>query len=164
MNFLFALTLYFTVNIPNDSYFIILGNRTSAKLYRDGRYIELLLLEDECYEQFHILVGDRTSFSYDWWNKSVDGVGLSRYAGNCNITSFDYNGVTYNDTCPQLIHQNNGYNLEYFICFLIPTLLLARSDTIYNAVKRLHNHLNLEIDQIHESTTDDIINVVHSIV
>ena len=160
MNFLLALTLNFAVNIPNDSYFVILGNRTSAKLYRDGGYIELLLLENECYEQFHIPVGDRTTFSYNWMNKSVDGIGLIRYAGICNITSFNYNTAIYNETCHvDVIYQSNKQNdnLEYFICFLIPLLLLARSDTIYNVIKRLHNHLNLEIEQVAEDINIDHI-------
>ena len=157
MNFLFAVTLNFAVNIPNDSYFIILGNRTSAKLYRDGSYIELLLLENQCYEQFHIPVGDKTTFSYNWMNKSVDGNRLIRYAGNCNITSFDYNSVIYNETCPAVLYNKKSeYNLEYFICFLIPILLLTRSDTIYKAIRRLHNRLNLEIEQVFESVAEDI--------
>ena len=162
MNFLVALTLNFAVNIPNNSYFIILRNRTSVKLYRNGGYIELLLLENECYEQFHIPVGNKTSFSYDWMDNSVDGVGLMRYAGNCNITRFDYNSGIYNETCHiEVLQQRNGYdNLEYFICFLIPLLLLARSDTIYNVIKRLHNRLNLEIEQVYASVAEDI-NIEH---
>ena len=164
MNFLFAVTLNFAVNIPNDSYFIILGNRTSAKLYHDSGYIELLLLENECYEQFHIPVGDKITFSYNWMNKSVDGIRLRRYAGNCNITSFDYNSIKYNETCTggALYNQKSGYNLEYFICFLIPLLLLMRSDTIYNVIRRLHNHLNSEIEQVFESVAEDI-NITHVI-
>ena len=155
--------LNFAVNIPSDSYFITLGNRTSAKLYRDGDYIELLLLENECYEQFHILVGNKTTFSYNWMNKSVDGIGLIRYAGNCNITSFDYNNnsAIYNETYPTMLYnQKSGYNLEYFICFLIPLLLLMRSDTIYKVIQRLHNHLNSEIEQAFESVVEDM-NIEH---
>ena len=64
MNLLFAVTLNFAVNISNESYFIILGNRTSAKLYRDGGYIELLLLENQCYEQYHLPVENKTVFTY----------------------------------------------------------------------------------------------------
>ena len=157
MNFLVALTLNFAVSIPNDSYFIIIGNKTSVKLYRDAGYIELLLLENECYEQFHIPVGNKTSFSYNWMDNSVDGVGLLRYAGNCNITSFNYNNAVYNETCHiEVLQQSNGYdNLEYFICFLIPLLLLARSDTIYNVIKRLHNHLHLQMEQVYASVAED---------
>ena len=85
-----------------------------------------------------------------------------RYAGNCNITRFDYNSGIYNETCHiEVLQQSNGYdNLEYFICFLIPLLLLARSDTIYNVIKRLHNRLNLEIEQVYTSVAEDI-NIEH---
>ena len=157
MNFLVALTLNFAVNISNDSYFIILGNRTSAKLYRDGGYIELLLLENQCYEQYHLPVENKTVFTYNWINRTIDGEKMTRYGGNCNITSFDYNDVLYNETCTDRMYdQNNGYDLKYFICFLIPLLLLARSDTIYKAVRRVHDRINLEIEEVYETVVEDL--------
>ena len=154
MNLLFTFMLNFAVDIPNDSYFIILGNRSSARLYRDGGYIELILLEDTCYEQFHIPVGDKTSFSYNWVNKSVDGIGLTRYEGNCNISSFDYDGDIYHETCREAIQQQEEYNIEYFVCFLIPILLLSRSDTLYNFIKRFHNHLHRSENTVNNSDDD----------
>ena len=113
-----------------------------------------------CTVSYPRAVGDKTTFSYNWMNKSVDGTRLIRYAGNCNITSFDYNSVIYNETCPAILYnKKSGYNLEYFICFLIPMLLLTRSDTIYKVIRRLHNRLNLEIEQVFEED----INVGHVI-
>ena len=140
----FVFTLNFLITVPYNSYFIIVGNGTSANLYRKDGYIELLLLENECYELFHMPIGNMTSFEYNWMNKSIDGVAMIRYAGNCDITSFDYNGVVYNKACMEysreVLHQKDErIDLEYFICFLIPIILLSRSDLLINAIKKLKN-------------------------
>ena len=140
----FVFTLNFLIAIPYNSYFIIMGNGTSANIYRKDGYIELLLLENECYEQLHMPIGNKTSFEYNWANKSVDGDVMVRYAGNCNITSFDYDGAIYNKACKEYSraasHQKYGIiDLEYFICCLIPILLLSRSDILINAIKKLKN-------------------------
>ena len=140
----FVFTLNFLIAVPYNSYFIIMGNGTSANLYKKDGYIELLLLENECYEQFHMPIGNKTSFEYNWVNKSIDGVTMTRYAGNCNITSFDYDGAVYNQACKEysreVLHQKDErIDLKYFICFLIPILLLSRSDILINAIRKLKN-------------------------
>ena len=164
MNLLLALTLNFAVNIPNDSYFIALRNRSSAKLYREGEYIELLLLENECYERFRIPIENKTSFSYNWAENSVDGIQLIRYDGNCNISKFDYGNVIFNETCfdREGIYQSTSStydNIEYFICFLIPLLLLARSDNIYKLMNRLRNRMMLGVENAFVPVAEDIINI-----
>jgi len=140
----FVFTLNFLITVPYNSYFIIMGNGTSANLYRKDGYIELLLLENECYEQFHMPIGNITSFEYNWVNKSIDGVAMTRYAGNCNITSFDYDEAIYNKACKEYSHEalnqkHERIDLEYFICFLIPILLISRSDILINAIRKLKN-------------------------
>ena len=137
MNFLFAVTLNFAVNIPNDSYFIILGNRTSAKLYHDSGYIELLLLENECYEQFHIPVGDKITFSYNWMNKSVDGIRLRRYAGNCNITSFDYNSIK-----KTILKQ---FEFELFYNNLTHTHKITQNKNLNVVCFRIYGYINIDL-------------------
>jgi len=121
-----------------------MGNGTSANLYKKDGYIELLLLENECYEQFRMPIGNKTSFEYNWVNKSIDGDMMTRYAGNCNITSFEFDGSIYNKTCEEYSHalyqkDHERIDLEYFICFLIPIILLSRSDLIFNAIRKLQS-------------------------
>jgi hypothetical protein len=146
----FVFTLNFIIAVPYNSYFIIMGNGTSANLYKKDGYIELLLLENECYEQFHMPIGNKTSFEYNWVNKSIDGVTMTRYAGNCNITSFDYDGAVYNQACREYSHEtiisqkDERIDLEYFICFLIPILLISRSDILINAIRKLKNAAAIE--------------------
>ena len=165
MSLLLALTLNFAVNIPNDSYFIALRNRSSAKLHRVGEYIELLLLENECYERFRIPIENKTSFSYNWTENSVDGIQLIRYDGNCNISKFDYGNVIFNETCSdrEVLYQSTSStydNIEYFICFLIPLLLLARSDNIYKLIQnRLRNRMMLGVENAFVPVAEDIINI-----
>ena len=137
----FVFTINFLIAVPNNSYFIIMGNRTSANLYRKDGYIELLLIEKECYEKFHTPIGSMTSFEYNWMNKSIDGAAMTRYEGNCNITSFDFEGAAYNKACMEYSHETldqkfERIDLEYFICFLIPILLLSRADILINAIKK----------------------------
>ena len=140
----FVLTISFLIAVPDKSYFIVMGNGTSANLFKKDGYIELLLLENECYEQFHMPVGNKTSFEYDWTKKTIDGVMMTRYAGNCNITIFDFEGPIYNKSCHEasLTSHRGKYeriDLEYFICFLIPILLLSRSDLIFNAIRKFQS-------------------------
>ena len=143
----FVFTLSFLIAVPDSSYFIVMGNGTSANLYKKDGYIELLLLENECYEQFRMPIGNKTSFEYNWVNKSIDGDMMTRYAGNCNITSFEFDGSIYNKACGEysqpVIHQEDReiIDLEYFICFLIPILLLSRSDLIFNAIRKLQSRV-----------------------
>ena len=164
MSLLLALTLNFAVNIPNDSYFIALRNGSSAKLYREGEYIELLLLENECFERFRIPIENKTSFSYNWTENSVDGTQLIRYDGNCNISKFDYGNVIFNETCSdrEVLYQSTSStydNIEYFICFVIPLLLLARSDNIYKLMNRLRNRMMLGVENAFVPVAEDIINI-----
>ena len=162
---LLALTLSFVVNIPNDSYFIALRNKSSAKLYRNGSNIELLLLENKCFEKFHIPLGNKTSFIYNLTNNSVDGVQLVRYDGNCIITQFDYNNVLFNETCPtehEVLFKNSSStydNIEYFICVLIPLLLLARSDNLYMLMSKLRHRILAQM----ENTLDGINNMISEV-
>ena len=157
MDLLFTLTLNFAVNISSLNYFIAYGRGSSAELFYQRGFIELLLFEDLCYEQYHLPVENKTVFTYNWDNRTIDGEKMTRYGGNCNITSFDYNDVLYNETCTDGIYdQNNGYDLKYFICFLIPLLLLARSDTIYKAIKRVRGRINLEIEEVYETVVEDL--------
>ena len=136
MSFLLGLTLNFALNVSSINYFMAMGNGSSVELYYDNGFIELLLFDKECYEQFHITAPNKTSFTYNWKDKTVDGEPMERYGGNCSITEFDIGNVVIVNR-EVLNSIEDSFDYEYLLFLIIPMLLIARSDTIYNRFRSM---------------------------
>ena len=131
MTFLLGLTLNFALNVSSINYFMAKENDSSIELYYDNGFIELLLFDKECYEQFHIAAPNKTNFTYNWNDKTVDGYPMERYDGNCNITEFDIEEAMI--VSKEVLNSiEDSFDYEYLFFLIIPMLLIARSDTIYN--------------------------------
>ena len=136
MTFLLGLTLNFALNVSSINYFMATGNGSSVELYYDNGFIELLLFDKKCYEQFHINAPNNDSFTYNWKEKTVDGYPMERYGGNCNITEFDIGDeIIVNQEVLNSI--KDSFDYEYLFFLIIPMLLIARSDTIYNRFRSM---------------------------
>ena len=142
MCFLLGLTLNFALNVSSINYFMAMENGSSVELFYDNGFVELLLFDKECYEQFHISAPNKTSFTYNWKEKTVDGFPMERYGGNCNISEFDIEEAMI--VSQEVLNSiEDSFDYEYLFFLIIPMLFIARSDTIYNKFRsRQHTKVN----------------------